>query len=211
MMTFHLKGPRLGPITLLIALLLLSGCAGSEDADHRLGRTLLTEVGSGYEVVEPPASGPMTLDAAAGATSAGGSRLRRQLSRTGFQEGYSRVWRKDADDFVAVLVFQFLTAQRAGELVEFMALEHEDKRSAQRFSVQRIPGAVGYILNARTPGATASLFCHMVWFPHDNVAFEVRTCTPRPGSAEPVMDLAIRQYRAAGGTPRNPEEAEPQD
>ncbi len=203
------EGTTLRPLTMLIAMLLLvAGCANAEETDHRLGRIVVSDVGTGYEVVEPPASGPMNLDAAASATSAGGSRLRRQLSTTGFQEGYSRVWRKANDDFVAVLVFQFLTQRRAEELVEFMGLEHEDKRSAQRFAIARIPGAVGYILNARTPGAATSLFCNMAWFPQDNMTFEVRTCTAQPGSTEPTVDLAIRQFEAVGGTPLSPEEAE---
>lgn len=181
-----------------LLLLGLTACGGGlEDPDHRLGRLLIRSVGERYETVEPPASGPMGLAAASGATSAPASGLRRRLATTGFQGGYARVWQRSDDDFVAVLVFEFLTQRRASELVRFMDEQNGGADNAQRFTVAGIPGAVGYTLNARAPRSDQTLFCQLVWLAHDALAFEVRACTARPGSTDRVVALAKRQLRSA--------------
>lgn len=192
------RATRLAALTLLLTV----GCACADspsETDDPIGRILVEEVSEGYELVRGPASGPLTLDDAAIATSARGTRIRRQLGRTGFQGAHSRIWQQAENDFIVILAFRFLNEARAQELVEFMDAEHKDKQTAQRFSLHRIPNAVGYTLNARTLRSERNLFCQMVWFAHKRVAFEVRACTGQPSSPDTVIELAEAQFRKAGG------------
>lgn len=173
------------------ALILLSSCsAPAPPDDGRLGSLLPPSVADGYELVEPPASGPMDLDTASTATSATPAALRGQLGRTGFRGGHARIWRRTADDFVGLLLFELADGRRAAELVAFMDAHHREKPSAQRFTPEGIPGAAGVALNARAPGSGRSLFCQIVWFAHRSLAVEARTCQGRPASVDRVVGLA---------------------
>jgi len=181
----------------LAAALLAVACAGggAEDPGDALGQVLLAQAPEGFEPVEGPASGPMDLSTAATATEISQTKLRRQLNRTGFQGGYSRVWRDD-QDFVAAVVFGFLNAGRASELVAFQADELGAKESAQPFTVPGIDGGKGFTLNARGRDGT-TLFCQLVWFAHDTKAFEVRACRTQPSSTDDVIELAEQQWALA--------------
>lgn len=197
--------PRLLPIAIVLLALVAAGCsADREDLDHPLAGRILEEVGGPYERVDGP-SGPMDLDDAI--TSVGyisPTRVRRQLGRTGFQEGYARVWRdtpvETAEDeetaqrsFVTVLVFDFLSEGRAWDMIRFAVGELDELRGAQGFDVPGLDGGRGYTLNARAPGSSDPLFCQVVWFARGTSAFEVRTCDPTPGSTGKVEELAKQQ------------------
>lgn len=181
----------------LVSLTVACGGASAEDPDDPLGQILLASAPDGFVAVEGPASGPMDLSSAATSTEISQTKLRGQLNRTGFQGGYSRVWTHD-DDFVAALVFGFLNAGRASELVTFQAEELSRKESAQPFRVASIDGAKGFTVNARSDDGT-TLFCQIVWFARDTNAFEVRVCRTQPGSTEEVVGLAETQAELARG------------
>jgi len=170
-------------------------CGRGGDPDHPLGRVLLDTAPRGYERVEGP-SGPMDLDLASRATTIGPATLRPHLSRTGFQEGYSRVWQREQET-LALLVFDFISAQRAGEMVELHERELGRLRNVQPFEVGRIEGARGFTVNATKPRSSEPWFCQIVVFAVETKAFEVRSCSEQPLSADEVQRLARDQARRA--------------
>ena len=184
---------------LLAAAVLLaltaSACERGGESDHPLARLLVAETPRGYEPTEG-ASGPMDLDLAATSTSVSTATMRRHLSRAGFQEGYSRVW-TSGKDYVAVLVFDFISAQRAQDLVDLQEREIGKLRNSQAFSVPRVEGAKGFTLNATKPRTNDPIFCQIVWLARDTKAYEVRTCDTQPGSPDRAMALAGEQERKA--------------
>ena len=184
---------------LVVLCLVASGCSKSrEDPDDPLGKALLESAGTGFERVDGP-SGPMDLEATSSALGyVRSTELRRQLGRTGFQQGYARVWRNDSDAFVTALVLDFVSERRAAEMVAFATERLKALPGAFAFPVTDIPGAQGFILNGERRTGSDALFCQLVWFPRGTRAHEVRRCGEQPAVATTVLTLARKQGRLAG-------------
>lgn len=157
---------------------------------------VLERVGSGYELVDPPASGPMDRDAAVTATIADAGAKSGLLERSGYLEGYSRVWTK-RDDYVTILVYDFSGERGSRALVSFELKQLARTAGSVPFKVDEIPNARGYILSAVERADGDPLFCQGVWFPVATRAFAVNTCGKQPNAATLAVDLAVRQWRRA--------------
>lgn len=177
-------------------MLALAGCSSStEDPGHPLASVLLPSAPDGYETVDG-ASGPMDIETASTASAADPTSKRALLGRSGYQDGYSRVFR-DEEKYIVALAHEFSSRRGAARLVDFEIKQISEKIGTALFTVKEIEGAEGYILSGVKRKGLTGVFCQGVWFPLGPRAFEVATCGPQPDSAAAARALAIEQHERA--------------
>lgn len=174
----------------------MTACGNTAD-DDPLGQVLLNDddVPNGFGAVKGPASGPMTIEDAIVSTAADAGDKRRFLETSGFQGGYSRVWTK-GDDYVTALAHEFSSDRGAKRLVAFEIAQLSDT-STERFTVNDIAGARGYILSGVKRKGQDPVFCQGVWFAVSTQAFGVSTCGAQPNTTATAERLAVEQYERA--------------
>lgn len=138
----------------------------------------------------------MDRDGAVTATIADEGEKSRFLGRSGYLEGYARVWTK-GPDHVTILVYDFTGESGAGGLVAFETKQLARTSGYESFRVKQIPGARGYILSAVKRTTPDPLFCQGVWFPVDTRAFAVNTCGEQPNTTALAVRLAVTQWKRA--------------
>lgn len=191
--------PRLGRALTLVLLALTACAGGSEDPGHPLARALVAEGPAGHELVDGP-TGLLNEDGVASALAylpAGG--VRDALERTGFIEGYSRVWEHPEDPrrFAVALTIAFRGAEDATTFLDFQIEELEEMRASLPIEVREVDGAFGYGFGARRGRTGAPIFCHLIAFARSTRTYEVRVCTPSQEHPDPVRRLARSQDRLA--------------
>ncbi|HVE76374.1 MAG TPA: hypothetical protein VND22_06370 [Actinomycetota bacterium] len=188
-------------VSLLIVLAVGASACGSgyEQPDNPLGKALLQEAPEGYDKVDGPASGPMTLDVASTSSTAEPKEKKVLFKKHGYKGGYSRVWKNDTR-YISVLVYQMRDEEAAKEVMIFEFEQLGDKKSAELFPLPQVPGGLGFKLTGIAGREYSNVDCKGVWFARSNRVFNVNTCGPKPPSEKQIADLASRQFALARKT-----------
>jgi hypothetical protein len=176
---------------LAAVLVTTAGCSHSDRSP--LAGALLRDPGAGLSLVKG-ATGSMDVDLASRSTAAPSGVVRDYLGQSGYQEGYSKVWRHD-DEIVTALVFEFFSPRNADGFVTLIADSLAGSSAERAFSDADVPGSRGYILTSYLRGGVS--FCVGELFSVGDRAYSLTRCTGAPQSTERVKRLAAQQHELA--------------
>jgi hypothetical protein len=175
----------------------LAGCdSGRPSATAMLAGALPAGVDEPGFAVEPAATGPMTVDTAAAATTLRRDVLREFLRRSSFATGYVRVFTRD-EEFVTALGYEFTRAADAGRLVDRVLGGLAGSVAFVPFDDSGVPGSRGFTLTSDVAGKVR--FCVGEWFAVRTRAYAVTRCAPFVLSVPAVTGIALALHRRAEG------------
>jgi hypothetical protein len=186
-------------ITRLVAVVLvavaLTGCdSGRPSADAVLQRVLPATVAEEGFVVDAAATGPMSEDTAAEATTLRPAVLRDFLRKAQYDAGYARVLTRDGE-FVSLLAYQFGRAGDARALVDLALGQLASSVAFRPFDDPGVAGSRGFTLTSEVRGQVR--FCVGEWFAVATRAYAVTRCAPFVLSVPAVTGIAATLHARA--------------
>jgi hypothetical protein len=173
-------------------LVMVAGC-GSQDGGAASGELLLTGLPSPLpqtvaitqELTEP--------EQVAAATPADTAAVTQMLAGSSFKDARVRVWTRDADDYVTVILVAFDRASDAARLVQVEVSDMSKGSNTFVTPHAQLAGSYVFVIHGATRQGGQAVVCEGVWAPVRRFAIETLTCSATGAWATMAEQLAQQE------------------